>query len=162
MESQKIESYVTGIPCYYDFNAVRDNDNEWLQWTSNGASKKTGPLSSFKRTCLNSGFIVSPKYGLPNNQTVSVATTLTCMYYQTVAGRSSTFTVGATNATNAKSTSGSGQTVKSIINTDESLCLKNASVLNYTMSLSSSTPYISIAGDKNDCIVFYVDVKYKE
>ena len=161
LESNAIESYVTGIPCYYDFNAVRNNDNEWLQWTSNGASKKTGPLSSFKRTCLNSGFIVSPKYGLPNNQTVSVATTLTCMYYQGVAGRSSTFTVGATNATNAKSTSGSGQTVKSIINTDESRCLKNASVLNYTMSLSSSTPYISIAGDKNDCIVFYVDVKYK-
>ena len=143
---------------------MRDDDNNWLGWTKNNA-KKTIPSSfmagGFKKTCLNNSFIVSPKFEIPSEVTVDTSTDLTCQFYASYSSSKATFTIGATNATNSKSTSGSGQQVKYNVNTDEKLSLENAHTLNYTTSVSSATPYLYVSGDKEFCVVFYVDVRYK-
>ncbi len=164
VESNKYTTHVTGIPYRFDFNSVRNDDNNWLGWTKNNA-KKTIPSSfmagGFKKTCLNNSFIVSPKFEIPSEVTVDTSTDLTCQFYAGYSSSKATFTIGATNATNSKSTSGSGQQVKYNVNTDEKLSLQNAHTLNYTTSVSSATPYLYVSGDKEFCVVFYVDVRYK-
>lgn len=152
VESQHYTTHVTGIPYTYDFDAVKEESNNWLGWTPQGASKATtsGGYKVFK---LNSGYMVSPKHHAPAS--IAITATASCFAYMSKAD----FVMSATNATNAKSTSGTEQSVSSSVWTT-SIASKSTSK-SWGITVSGSTPYIYISANKNNTYVVKVSVAYQ-
>ena len=98
--------------------------------------------------------MVSPKYHTPTS--IGITATASCYSYLT----KSNFVMSATNATNAKSTSGTSQSVSSKVYTN-SLITSNTTSKSWNITVSSSTPYIYISADKDNAYVLNVRVAYQ-
>ena len=160
VESTKYTTYVTGIPYTYDFNAVREDSNNWLGWTPQGASKTNAKNGSYKVVKLNSKYMVSPKHHTPSS--IDITATASCFGYTSNAFSpgSTNFVMGATSATNTKSTSGTEQSVSNKIYVDKNI-VSNATSKSWNITISSSTPYIYIGANKDNAYVLNVRVAYK-
>ena len=158
VESQHYATYVTGIPFTYDFDAVRNDSSNWLGWTPQGASKTNAKNGSYKVIKLNSKYMVSPKYHTPAS--IDITATASCYAYKWVASGSANFVMGATSATNTKSTSGTEQSVSNKINVDSNI-VKNATSKSWNITISSTTPYIYIGANQDDTYVLKVSVAYR-
>ncbi len=152
-ESTKYTTHVTGIPYTYNFDAVRNDNNNWLGWTPQGASKAS-TSAGYKVTKLNSKYMVSPKHHTPTS--IGITATAACYAYLSKAN----FVMSATNATNAKSTSGTSQSVSGKVYTN-SMIANNTTSKSWNINVSSDTPYIYISADKNDAYVLNVRVAYQ-
>ena len=158
VESQHYATYVTGIPFTYDFDAVRNDSSNWLGWTPQGASKTNAKNGFYKVIKLNSKYMVSPKYHTPAS--IDITATALCYAYRWVASGSANFVMGATSATNTKSTSGTEQSVSNKINVDSNI-VKNATSKSWNITISSTTPYIYIGANGDDTYVLKVSVAYR-
>ena len=153
IESDKYTTHVTGIPYTYDFDAVRSDNNNWLGWTPQGASKAS-TSGGYKVTKLNSKYMVSPKHHTPAS--IAITATASCYAYLAKAK----FAMSATSATNTKSTSGTEQEVSSKVYTN-SMIANNTTSKSWDITISSSTPYIYIGANKDNAYVLKVSVAYK-
>ena len=138
---------------------MRDDNNNWLGWTSQGASKDS-TSAGYKVTKLNSKYMVSPKYHTPSS--IDITATASCFGYSSniFSLGSTNFVMGATSATNTKSTSGTEQSVSNKVYTN-SLIVDNATSKSWNITISSSTPYIYIGANKDNAYVLKVSVAYK-
>ncbi len=153
VESTKYTTHVTGIPYTYNFDAVRSDNNNWLGWTPQGASKAS-TSAGYKVTRLNSKYMVSPKHHTPAS--IGITATAACYAYLSKAN----FVMSATNATNAKSTSGTSQSVSGKVYTNN-LIASNTTSKSWNITVSSETPYIYISADKDNTYVLNVRVAYQ-
>ena len=158
VESNKYTTSVTGIPYTYDFDAVRSDNNNWLGWTPQGASKGNAKNGSYKVTKLNSKYMVSPKHHVPAS--TNITATASCFAYKWIATGSAKFVMSATNATNAKSTSGTEESVSNKIYVDYRIA-ENATSKSWNITISNSTPYIYISANADDTYVLNVRVNYQ-
>ena len=158
IESPTYTTHITGIPCTYDFDAVRNDSSNWLGWTSQGASKTNSKNGTYKVVKLNSKYMVSPKYHTP--AATDITATASCFAYRTIASGSANFVMSATSATNTKSTSGTEQSVSYKIFTDYRI-VNNATSKSWNITISSSTPYIYIGANADNTYVLKVSVAYK-
>ncbi len=158
VESNKYTTSVTGIPYTYDFDAVSSDNNNWLGWTPQGASKGNAKNGFYKVTKLNSKYMVSPKHHVPAS--TNITATASCFAYKWIATGSAKFVMSATNATNAKSTSGTEESVSNKIFTDYRIT-ENATSKSWNITISSSTPYIYIGANADDTYVLNVRVQYQ-
>lgn len=140
---------------------MRSDNNNWLGWTSQGASKTNAKNGSYKVVKLNSKYMVSPEYHTPSS--IDITATASCFGYSSnlFSLGSTNFVMGATSATDTKSTSGTEQSVSNKVYTD-SLIVDNATSKSWNITISSSTPYIYIGANKDNAYVLNVRVTYQE
>lgn len=147
--SQPLDCEVTGLPYEVDFDAARET---WQGWTPNGAKWHNSTLAM--KLMLNKGFIVSPKYHIPDDIPISVY--MEGQYYKFLSG-SCSFTIGTTNSVNTEAD----------IDTATASMVRNANTAVHKTSLTFSSifrtdkEYLSITASEENCYVYFVKISYQ-
>lgn len=142
--------HITGLPYSVDFDANRNNNMGWTfteaYWINTGLATKL---------ILNEGFIVSPKYHIPD-AVIPVDVFMQGKNYG-VGSNVSTYTVGSTSSTNLKAVNNLAQdTTSGNLNT---YVVKED--MEFQTALSSMEPYMSVTASKQNSYVYLIKLPYR-
>lgn len=147
--------HITGLPYVADFDATRSSQNN-LGWTLNGAAwYRTTAL--YWKLRLNNGFVVSPRFSIPSD--ISVSAYVECEYYKvSIKSSSSKYTVGTTSSNNANATQDLGTAdVNNQVYTDRT------DDRNFTIGTTfrPEQPYLSVTASEQNSFIYYIKLTYR-